>query len=932
MDSSELSCRNERRRRDSRQAPLFGLDFIEVDLSADHATLQVFFLGKAPRQIAEANVRITGGRRIRDIRVKEIRVHRQKDPTLDDYLEVVVHQIGDASTYTFSLAKVDENGHPTDEPMDGFDPRYDSVDFSFRAGCPTDLDCKTPAVCPPPLRERPEINYLAKDYESFRRLILDRLALTMPEWREMHVPDIGMALVETLAYVGDYLSYHQDAVATEAYLGTARQRISVRRHARLVDYFMHEGCNARAWVTVKTDTDATLDLRNIFFVAGLPLPDTRLLQPDEYAQLPPGRYEIFEPLTTDPAKPIQLHAVHSEIHFYTWGDCACCLPAGATSATLIDQWVTPSPSLPPAEAEGSGPGALALDSVASDGPPGTVRALNLQVGDVLIFEEVIGPHTGNPADADPRHRQAVRLTKVTRAIDPLYHPYSQDYGQPVVEIEWCSEDALTFPLCISAIMPAPDCDCRANLSVARGNVVLVDNGVTISEPVGEVPTASRTDTCATDCEPPDAVVMPVKFRPILSRRPLTFGQPLPVCGCALTVSRQDPREALPALSITGTQTRAQGSMVTQWTPKRDLLSSTGEDPHVVVEVDDDGNAHLRFGDGNLGWMPDAGTVFKASYRVGNGPSGNVGADTVRCIVFRQITSGVGKLEPRNPLAASGGTAPESVDEVKMFAPFAFRNVLERAITAEDYATLAADNARRLAQRPSLVASATAVATSASPPIDKPDDPRAAIEEEPGERGRLGADICLIPFQRLQGARGTLRWNGSWYEALVAVDPTGSEVVDDEFLDEVDAYLEPYRRIGHDLDVRRADYVPIDLALSICVKPQYQRSHVEAALLDVFSNRVLPDGRLGFFHPDNLSFGQDIYVSRIVAAAQAVPGVMEVHVNQLERFDPGEPTPDLDEELPPGGALALGPFEIARLDNDPDFPENGRLTLTLRGGR
>ena len=65
------------------------------------------------------------------------------------------------------------------------------------------------------------------------------------------MPDLGITLVEVLAYVGDYLSYYQDAVATEAYLDTARQRISVRRHARLVDYLMHEGCNARAWVCVQ---------------------------------------------------------------------------------------------------------------------------------------------------------------------------------------------------------------------------------------------------------------------------------------------------------------------------------------------------------------------------------------------------------------------------------------------------------------------------------------------------------------------------------------------------------------------------------------------------------------------------------------------------------------------------------------------------------
>ena len=55
---------------------------------------------------------------------------------------------------------------------------------------------------------------------------------------------MGVTLVELLAYVADELSYRQDAVATEAYLDTARSRVSLRRHARLVDYRMHDGCNA----------------------------------------------------------------------------------------------------------------------------------------------------------------------------------------------------------------------------------------------------------------------------------------------------------------------------------------------------------------------------------------------------------------------------------------------------------------------------------------------------------------------------------------------------------------------------------------------------------------------------------------------------------------------------------------------------------------
>src|ERR1039458_7272078 len=238
MIDSDLSCKDETRRDAVRAAPLFGLDYIEV--SANQLTITVFFLGKAPASIGKGNLSISGGARITGIQVTGMTVHRQKDPTLDDSMDVHINQAGDFSTYTLSVVHLDKNGQPTSDPMAGFDPRYSEVDFTFKGGCPTGLDCLPQQVCPPAQLPQPEINYLAKDYDSFRQLILDRLALIMPAWQGTPEPDIGVALVELLAYVGDYLSYYQDAVATEAYLGTARQRISVRRHVRLIDYAMHD--------------------------------------------------------------------------------------------------------------------------------------------------------------------------------------------------------------------------------------------------------------------------------------------------------------------------------------------------------------------------------------------------------------------------------------------------------------------------------------------------------------------------------------------------------------------------------------------------------------------------------------------------------------------------------------------------------------------
>ena len=92
-----------------------------------------------------------------------------------------------------------------------------------------------------------------------------------------------------------------------------------------------------------------------------------------------------------------------------------------------------------------------------------------------------------------------------------------------------------------------------------------------------------------------------------------------------------------------------------------------------------------------------------------------------------------------------------------------------------------------------------------------------------------------------------------------------------------------------------------------------------------SNRTLPDGRRGLFHPDNLTFDQDVYLSTIYAAAQAVEGVESVTVTTFQRLDQPDPMPLQS------GVIELGRLEIARLDNDPNRPENGRVAFVMQGG-
>jgi hypothetical protein len=335
--TSALTCHDDRRRAKVRAARWNGLDYVEVGPGL--TTLRVFFLGKAPQGIQRENVAIRGcrpGARVVKV-VGELTYCLVDDEERDDCLTITLDRPGNALPYELCLIEVDAEGKPTGKPYPGFDPRYVCVGFTFTIDCQDGLDCKTERICPPEPRQEPAINYLAKDYASFRQLILDRLALTLPEWTERHVPDLGIALVEVLAYVGDHLSYYQDAVATEAYLDTARRRISVRRHVRLVDYPMHEGCNARAWVFVEASEDHSFKAEEIYFVTGFEPapPDGKPLSQDDLPGVPDGGYLVFEPVTDDPGEAIEFREAHNEIHVYTWDGAECCLPRGATRCTAM---------------------------------------------------------------------------------------------------------------------------------------------------------------------------------------------------------------------------------------------------------------------------------------------------------------------------------------------------------------------------------------------------------------------------------------------------------------------------------------------------------------------------------------------------------------------------------------------------------------------
>jgi hypothetical protein len=95
---------------------------------------------------------------------------------------------------------------------------------------------------------------------------------------------------------------------------------------------------------------------------------------------------------------------------------------------------------------------------------------------------------------------------------------------------------------------------------------------------------------------------------------------------------------------------------------------------------------------------------------------------------------------------------------------------------------------------------------------------------------------------------------------------------------------------------------------------------------VLSSGTLPDGRLGLFHPDRFTFGAPVHLSPIVAVAQAVEGVEAVRTERFQRLVGPDPA-SLDL-----GVIGIGPQEIAQLDNNPNFPERGRIEITGGGGK
>lgn len=624
---------------------LNGIDFVEI-ASPDQKTLKVHFLNQVSLLGTVNGAKISGGEAIKTVEVNTINelTDWSTDAEGQPLLTLTVKQSGDFSFYTLQLTSP------------SLDPFYDHTVFSFKALCPSDLDCESkPTVCLPLADNTPPIDYLAKDFLSFRKALSDFSSLRYPEWKERSEADFGMMFMEALCSLADDLSYTQDRIAAEASLATASQRRSIVRHARLVDYEPRPATAARTMLQfdvnvgvgslpvglVVTAQGAAGEIIPFETGTGLVDPQTGKLKVDPNTGLP-----ILYPVNSrwnrhnriEPTKP------YEGIKPYYWDNSQRCLRAGAT-----DLWVEN------------------VDSQSFEFPDEDY----LRTHEFLLLIET-ATNLG-----DPPIREWIRLVKTEPDNDRLFNV-------SLTHLFWRSEDALKFEHDLTV-------NEKGELrTILVGNIVPATQGRRYTEAF-QIPKEKDSSSLIPRPIPLALVRTGANSTPdyLIPQYLYTLRN-----GAIAWLGQDDPDTApLPEILLSLGSGQA-------WIWYRKLLDAkpfenaftvdpvsfrriaSNSDRTVMFDYDSDVGDTIRFGDGTFGELPNPEDVFQVTYRVGGGAIGNVAAETITS-VDRTFTD---VIRVTNPFPATGGADAEPAERVRRLAPQAFRTKQFRAVRAEDYQT------------------------------------------------------------------------------------------------------------------------------------------------------------------------------------------------------------------------------------------------------
>jgi hypothetical protein len=648
------------------QTVVTGIDFVQVVDPEDQTILRVFFLinpdqlndpivnGPFPVDVPASIVTIrsiSGGERLAEVPVvRTTFIQVTINGANRTVLEIQTSEPGDFSIYRLTII---------DEPKRRVDRFFNGVAFSFKQGCPSVLDCKPPALeCPLDDTVDFPIDYLARDFISFRNALLDFAAQRYPRWAEKVDADAGMMLMEILAALGDEFSYIQDRYSREGYLETASQRRSLRHLTQLVDYRIHDGLAAKTFLDLTVNAAAG-GFGGTFVAAG-----SRVWAPAQGES--PIPFELGHGLRDTESFWVQ--AAWNTMPVHVPDESQPCLEPGTTELFLRGHF--PLASQIPAGAD----------------------PLKFWIGKWLLLKS-------DPTDPSiPARRQLVQVVAVEQTSDPLFLDATNN-PLDVTRIQWNGDQALPFEMCLHD-------------TVVRGNLVPATAGETFTEffSIGDNAAISSADALRVD----RAVERQGALDELTCDRSLKLLYSLKETEASGLGWLGPLRDSTPEVELQEVNASLQPFIPPHlWEWKPTLLDARSfqddfalEDGtwrriisfrrigETIVHVDYAAGTgfSIRFGDGEFGRIPGDSTVFQVRYRTGPGSRANLPADTIVNLSNPAKPAQAdlaGVLDAvTNPLAVTGGIDPEDADVIRQLAPEAFRAITFRAVRPEDYAEIA----------------------------------------------------------------------------------------------------------------------------------------------------------------------------------------------------------------------------------------------------
>jgi hypothetical protein len=575
---------------------------------------------------------IEGGTRIlgdADTNKGVVRVTEVQAVVGEDKIQLRLEPVGDYSTYKLKLI----------DSSYAFDPLFSSIEFKFRPGC-FNTNC-APLSDYKVANDEPVIDYLAKDFHSFKHLLINAMRARVPNWQPTSEADLDQVIIDLIAADADELSDYQDRVMNEAYLGRARKRVSLSRYGRLMDYHIHQGNQASSWVVLLVNAGFTLD-RSLGVWTGH---DWRA----DDAVIFASQHDSDHTQNCFPEI--------NELKLYTWGNAITALDAGSSEADVHN-------------------GVSGMTELQANRLRDIFRSDDIQY---LLIEQKLNPDTGTPNGVDKTARQVLQLLDADAAADSVEDPVA---GEWFVRIYWRESDQLKR--CYRFVAQIPNMPAEDGISKFHGNLIRVTHGrphithyVTEGEPLG---TNDDTQFESIEFKHYEKIINGQLLRskndsdaeqlPVFARIPHRF-----LAYQNTSPGGEERTQAALQVDVSG--------FTGMWDEQSDLIESEPDDSHFIVETDELERSTIYFGNNVNGRaLPDDAEIICA-YQIGKGMDGNIGADTL--LGFDNSASGFPAINQIwNPLDITDGRAPELRDEIIRRVPEAYRARQLRAITLADY--------------------------------------------------------------------------------------------------------------------------------------------------------------------------------------------------------------------------------------------------------